>query len=153
MFLDEPTSGLDPLATREVMDLIHGLRHRGVTIFLTTHRLEEAERLCDRVAIINTTLQKVGRPHELRDQLFSKALLVKTAAPLKDPAQIFANLPGVESWHADEDGGYVVSVSDPERGGARADPRARRSRRRCALDRRVPALARGRLPRADRQTT
>ena len=50
MFLDEPTSGLDPVAAREVHDLINGLRERGVTIFLTTHRLEEAESLCDRVA-------------------------------------------------------------------------------------------------------
>jgi ABC-2 type transport system ATP-binding protein len=89
--LDEPTSGLDPLATREVNDLIIGLRQRGVTIFLTTHRLEEAERLCDRVAIINTALQTVGRPDELRDQLFKKALLVKTAAPLTDPERVFAN--------------------------------------------------------------
>jgi ABC-2 type transport system ATP-binding protein len=113
MFLDEPTSGLDPLATREVNELISGLRQRGVTIFLTTHRLDEAERLCDRVAIINTTLQTVGRPQDLRDQLFKKALLVKTAAPLKDPEQVFARLPGVESWHTDETGGYVISVSDP----------------------------------------
>jgi ABC-2 type transport system ATP-binding protein len=113
MFLDEPTSGLDPLATREVEDLIKGLRQRGVTIFLTTHRLEEAERLCDRVAIINTTLQIVGRPHELRDQLFKKALLIETAAPLEHPEEVFANLAGAESWHADEAGGYVVSVPDP----------------------------------------
>jgi ABC-type Na+ transport system ATPase subunit NatA len=51
LFLDEPTSGLDPVATKEVHELIAGLKDRGVTIFLTTHRLEEAERLCDRVAI------------------------------------------------------------------------------------------------------
>ena len=55
LFLDEPTSGLDPVASREVHELIDGLRERGVTVFLTTHRLEEAERLCDRVAILNTT--------------------------------------------------------------------------------------------------
>ena len=53
MFLDEPTSGLDPVAAHEVHDLIAALRDRGVTVFLTTHRLEEAERLCDRVAIMN----------------------------------------------------------------------------------------------------
>jgi len=53
MFLDEPTSGLDPVAARDVHDLIIGLRQKGVTIFLTTHRLEEAERLCDRVAIMD----------------------------------------------------------------------------------------------------
>ena len=67
MFLDEPTSGLDPVAAREVHDLINGLRERGVTVFLTTHRLEEAERLCDRVAILNTTLKSIGRTQELRE--------------------------------------------------------------------------------------
>ena len=85
MFLDEPTSGLDPVAAREVHDLINGLRQKGVTIFLTTHRLEEAEKLCDRVAILNTTLRTVGRPEELREQLFKRALVVKTLAPLSDP--------------------------------------------------------------------
>jgi ABC-2 type transport system ATP-binding protein len=113
MFLDEPTSGLDPLATREVNDLIVGLRQRGVTIFLTTHRLEEAERLCDRVAIINTTLQTVGRPSELRDQLFRKSLLVRTGGPLERPEQLFAHVPGVESWRIDDGGEYVLSVADP----------------------------------------
>ena len=62
MFLDEPTSGLDPVATHEVHGLIAGLRDRGVTVFLTTHRLEEAERLCDRVAIMSTSLRTIGRP-------------------------------------------------------------------------------------------
>jgi ABC-type molybdate transport system ATPase subunit len=65
LFLDEPTSGLDPVAAREVHELIAALRERGVTIFLTTHRLEEAERLCHRVAILNTTLRLIGRPSEL----------------------------------------------------------------------------------------
>ena len=76
LFLDEPTSGLDPVATREVHELIIGLRGQGVTIFLTTHRLEEAERLCDRVAIMNTSLRSIGRPSDLRDQLFARALTV-----------------------------------------------------------------------------
>src|SRR5208282_2533828 len=69
LFLDEPTSGLDPAATKDVHGLIEDLRRRGVTVFLTTHRLEEAERLCDRVAILNTTLRTIGRPDELRDRL------------------------------------------------------------------------------------
>jgi ABC-2 type transport system ATP-binding protein len=45
--------------------------------------------------------------------VLKKALLVKTAEPLAHPERVFVNLPGAESWHADEDGGYVVSVSDP----------------------------------------
>jgi ABC-2 type transport system ATP-binding protein len=113
LFLDEPTSGLDPVAARDVHDLIDGLRQRGVTIFLTTHRLDEAERLCDRVAILNTTLRTVGRPDELREQLFRPTLAVRTRAPLARPDQVFGGVGGVESWHADPEGAYVVAVSDP----------------------------------------
>jgi ABC-2 type transport system ATP-binding protein len=113
MFLDEPTSGLDPVAAREVHDLISGLRQKGVTIFLTTHRLEEAEKLCDRVAILNTTLRVVGRPVELREQLFKSALVVKTLVPLGDPDRLFTRIPSVEGWRSEDPGSYVLSVSDP----------------------------------------
>lgn len=112
LFLDEPTSGLDPVAAREVHDLINGLREKGVTIFLTTHRLDEAERLCDRVAIMNTTLRTVGRPEELRERLFKKSLVVRTVVALSDPDLVFAGIPGVDGWRA-QDGGYVLTVSDP----------------------------------------
>ncbi len=111
LFLDEPTSGLDPVASREVHDLIDGLRSRGVTVFLTTHRLEEAERLCDRVAILNTRLRTIGRPDELRDRLFTKTLLVRTADPLPDPARVFA-VDGVEQWQPDGSAGYLLTVSE-----------------------------------------
>jgi ABC-2 type transport system ATP-binding protein len=112
LFLDEPTSGLDPVAARGVHDLIDGLRERGVTIFLTTHRLGEAERLCDRVAILNTTLRMIGRPDELREQLFARTLTVRTLAPLPEPGSVFAGLPGVDDWRQEGDGGYVIAVSD-----------------------------------------
>ncbi len=94
LFLDEPTAGLDPVAARDVHELIDELRKRGVTIFLTTHRLEEAERLCDRVAILNTTLRTIGRPDELREQLFAKTLTVRTLAPLTDAAACLLGCPG-----------------------------------------------------------
>jgi ABC-2 type transport system ATP-binding protein len=112
LFLDEPTSGLDPVASRDVHELIDELRRRGVTIFLTTHRLEEAERLCDRVAILNTTLRMIGRPDELREQLFAKTLVVKTLAPLADPAHLFGGLPSVDGWQQNGSGEYVVAISD-----------------------------------------
>ncbi len=105
MFLDEPTSGLDPVAAHEVHGLIAALRDRGVTIFLTTHRLEEAERLCDRVAIMNTTLRTIGRPDELRQTLFSKSLAVITAAPLAEPGRVFDGLPAVREWHPADQAG------------------------------------------------
>jgi len=112
LFLDEPTSGLDPVAARDVYELIDELRGRGVTIFLTTHRLEEAERLCDRVAILNTTLRTIGRPDELRDQLFARTLTVRTATALPDAGHVFSGLPGVEAWRQD-DAQYVLTVTDP----------------------------------------
>jgi len=114
LFLDEPTAGLDPVATRDVHELISALRERGVTIFLTTHRLEEAERLCDRVAILNTTLRTIGTPQELRDRLFAKTLTVSTVAPLPDPERVFAELPAVEGWRRNGQDGYVLAVSDPK---------------------------------------
>ena len=111
LFLDEPTSGLDPAAAQEVLSLIEGLRRDGVTIFLTTHRLDEAERLCDRVAILNTKLLMTGRPAELRDQLFARVVTVRLASPLADPASVLAGVPGVESWRL-ADGEYQLTVSD-----------------------------------------
>jgi ABC-2 type transport system ATP-binding protein len=113
LFLDEPSAGLDPVATREVHELIAALGHSGVTIFLTTHRLEEAERLCDRVAILNTKLRTIGKPEELRDQLFAKTLTVKTRAPLLDPQGLFGGLDAIEGWHQDGPATYILAVSDP----------------------------------------
>jgi ABC-2 type transport system ATP-binding protein len=124
MFLDEPTSGLDPVATHEVHVLIAGLRDRGVTVFLTTHRLDEAERLCDRVAIMNTHLQTIGQPDELRRMLFNRSLAITTAAPLPKPDKVFADLPAVQGWQvttpatpatpsANGPASYILTVTDP----------------------------------------
>jgi ABC-2 type transport system ATP-binding protein len=130
MFLDEPTSGLDPAAAHEVLDLVNGLRERGVTVFLTTHRLDEAERLCDRVAIMNTSLRTIGTPDELRRTLFTRSLAVTTAAPLPQPDKVFGGLPAVQSWQPGDPAGggrpdagrgggpegpagYLLTVTDP----------------------------------------
>jgi ABC-2 type transport system ATP-binding protein len=113
LFLDEPTAGLDPVATREVHDLIASLRERGVTIFLTTHRLAEAERLCDRVAILNTTLRLTGPPDELRRQLFRSSVDVGLRAPLDNPTAVFGPLPEIEGWEQTPSG-YTLTVSDPD---------------------------------------
>jgi ABC-2 type transport system ATP-binding protein len=121
MFLDEPTSGLDPVAAHDVNVMITALRDRGVTVFLTTHRLDEAERLCDRVAIMNTRLLTIGRPDELRQTLFNRSLDVSTAAPLSRPDQVFTGLPAVQGWQAvvpaipsaAGPASYVLTVTDP----------------------------------------
>jgi ABC-2 type transport system ATP-binding protein len=113
LFLDEPTSGLDPVATREVHELIGSLREHGVTIFLTTHRLEEAERLCHRVAILNTTLRLIGRPDDLRKQLFRRSLDVRLRAHIGHPEAVLGALPEVQEWEQTPSG-YTLTVSDPD---------------------------------------
>jgi ABC-2 type transport system ATP-binding protein len=112
LFLDEPTAGLDPVAARDVHELIDGLRQHGVTIFLTTHRLEEAERLCDRVAILNRTLRAIGRPDELRRRLFARTLTVTTRAALPEPDLVFAGLPAVDGWRQDAPATYALTVTE-----------------------------------------
>jgi ABC-2 type transport system ATP-binding protein len=96
-----------------VHELIESFRQRGVTIFLTTHRLEEAERLCDRVALLNTTLRAVGRPDDLRAQLFARTLTVRTLAPLPEPGRVLSGLPAVQSWREEHPGAYALTVADP----------------------------------------
>jgi ABC-2 type transport system ATP-binding protein len=114
LFLDEPTSGLDPVAAREVHDLITSMRQRGVTIFLTTHRLAEAERLCDRVAILNTTLRLIGPPAELRNRLFARKLEVRVRVAPPDPDTLFGGLTGVDGWQRDPSGAFLLTVADPD---------------------------------------
>jgi ABC-2 type transport system ATP-binding protein len=112
VFLDEPTAGLDPVASLEVQNLIVALRNKGVTVFLTTHRLDEAEKLYDRVAILNTTLRTVGRIDDLRQKMFQKSILVSTASPLANPDALFSSIDAVTGWAIDGNGGYVLTVSD-----------------------------------------
>ena len=70
IFLDEPTSGLDPVAIRDVHQMIEQLSHRGRTVFLCTHNLVEAERLCDRIAVLaHGTVLAVGDIHRLSSHL------------------------------------------------------------------------------------
>jgi ABC-2 type transport system ATP-binding protein len=118
LFLDEPTSGLDPVAAHEVHGLIAGLRDRGITVFLTTHRLEEAERLCDRVAIMSTSLRTIGRPDELRQELFAASLDVTVVVALPEPGRVFGGLAAVQGWKPAGPPGsgsarYALTVTDP----------------------------------------
>ena len=76
LFLDEPTASLDPEATKMVRDFILELKKEKRTIFLNTHMLDEAERICDRVAILNTHLIAVGSPEELSHSLWGKKSVV-----------------------------------------------------------------------------
>src|SRR5688572_32100739 len=97
VFLDELTTGLDPQARRTIWDLVRGIRQRGKTVLLTTHLMEEAERLCDRVAIIDHgRIVDVGAPAALvRRHCPERTVIVATAdAPTGEP---FRALPHVDS--------------------------------------------------------
>ena len=69
--------------------------------------------MCDRVAILNTSLRLIGRPDELREQLFRRSLDVRLRAPLDDPQALFATLPEAEGWE-ETPSGYTMTVSDPD---------------------------------------
>jgi len=84
IFLDEPTTGLDPQARRNLWDLILDIRKQGTTVIITTHYMDEAEVLCDRVAIIdNGKIIAINSPHNLIDELvetgFERPVQVKKA--------------------------------------------------------------------------
>lgn len=83
LFLDEPTSGLDPEAARLVRDFITELRMQGRTIFMCTHNLDEADRLCDRIAVFKTRLLVLDSPANLRSQVFGRKIVfhLKEASP------------------------------------------------------------------------
>lgn len=80
LFLDEPTSALDPEAAKTVRDFIETLRGQGRTIFLCTHNLDEAERLCDRIGVFRQRLIAVDTPEALRRQIFGRQTVVQLGA-------------------------------------------------------------------------
>lgn len=114
LFLDEPTSGLDPQATRLVREFISELRSEGRTIILCTHNLEEADRLCDRVAVVSGHLLALDAPSQLRRKLFGRQVVfhLVEASPL-----LAESLKGMEGVHNVEvvENKIVVSMEDPEK--------------------------------------
>ncbi len=80
LFLDEPTANLDPESSKTVRDFILDLKKEKKTIFLNTHNLDEAQRICDKIGIFNTKLMTIGSPKELEDSTMRK----KTAIQLKE---------------------------------------------------------------------
>ncbi len=108
VFLDELTTGLDPQARRAIWDLVRGIRDRGKTVVLTTHLMEEAERLCDRVAVIDHgRVVDVGAPFELVARHCPERSVVLTT---RDAAAA-ARLHDVFGGHAVAEGGSRVTIS------------------------------------------
>ncbi|HTY92198.1 MAG TPA: ABC transporter ATP-binding protein [Methanocella sp.] len=77
VFMDEPTSGLDPESARIVRDSIRSLKAEGRTIFLCTHNLDEAERLCDRIAILDKRILSVDTPQRIKYSAYGRKVIVR----------------------------------------------------------------------------
>ena len=111
LFLDEPTTGLDPQSRRQMWDVIERFRSRGGTVLLTTHYMEEAEHLCDRVAVVDHgRVIALGTPRELIASLDAEHVVdfaTGGSTPLED--EELARLPGVSRVHH-EDGRTRLTV-------------------------------------------
>ena len=112
VFLDEPTAGLDPQVRREIYDIIEELKREKKTVLLTTHYIEEAERLCDRVAIVDQgRVIALGTPRDLKHASAGKTRIeVRLAKPVTDDA--LTRLDGVTDCRV-FDGAYSMHSSRP----------------------------------------
>ena len=120
VFLDEPTSALDPESAKTVREFIETLRGQGRTIFLCTHNLDEAERLCDRIGVFKQHLIAVDTPDALRRQLFGRQTVVRlapgsVAEPLANAVRKVEGVKHVEPVPAENGGGpsLLISLDDP----------------------------------------
>ena len=112
LFFDEPTAGLDPQVRREIYDIIDELRQEKKTIVMTTHYIEEAERLCDRVAIVDHgKVIALGTPQELKNRSGDKTRIeVQLTRP--EPPETLRALEGVSECR-DLNGGYALHTQRP----------------------------------------
>jgi ABC-2 type transport system ATP-binding protein len=116
LFLDEPTTGLDPQSRRQLWEVIRSYRDTGRTVLLTTHYMDEAERLCDRVAIVDLgRVMAIGTPQQLIASLGGEHV-IEFACESSDDGHLvpaaFADLPAV-SAAATEQGHIRLSVREP----------------------------------------
>jgi len=113
LFLDEPTAGLDPESAHLVRDFIEDLRKEGRTIFLCTHNLDEADRLCDRIGVFKTHLLVVDTPERLRNQLFGRKVVFHLQSASETLAASLRSMPFVHEAKA-IDNKLLVTLDDPE---------------------------------------
>jgi ABC-2 type transport system ATP-binding protein len=119
LFMDEPTASLDPESAKTVRDFILDLKKEKRTIFLNTHNLDEAQRICDRIAILNTRLMATGTPQELERALSSGGGTGTTVVLLQEQATNamlagLRQLPAVGNVTADGNR-LAIALNDPEK--------------------------------------
>jgi ABC-2 type transport system ATP-binding protein len=114
LFLDEPTANLDPEAAKMVRETILELRKEKRTVFLNTHNLDEAQRVCDRVAVLRTRLLTVGTPRELESKLLGRRTVVRLERCSDQLANAVRERLGSRQVEIRGDT-LVVEVHDPDR--------------------------------------
>jgi ABC-2 type transport system ATP-binding protein len=114
LFLDEPTAGLDPEASRMLRDFISQLRGEGRAIFLCTHNLDEADRLCDRIAVFKSRLRVVDTPSNLRQEMYGRQIIFHLANEAEPLLTAVSHLPYLRQSQA-EANKLLLSLEDPER--------------------------------------
>ncbi|WP_439623490.1 ABC transporter ATP-binding protein [Gemmata sp.] len=118
LFLDEPTTGLDPQSRRSLWDLIRSIKDRGRTVVLTTHYMDEAERLCDRVAVVDHgQVRALGTPAELIAHLGGEHVIeleLAPGSPARPTESELKALPTVKSAKADGDT-FRLTAAEPHR--------------------------------------
>jgi ABC-2 type transport system ATP-binding protein len=114
LFLDEPTSGLDPEAARLVREFISDLKEEGRTIIICTHNLEEADRLCGRVAVVNGRLLALGAPADLRRKVFGRKVVFHLVQTESEYERLFGRFDFVSQVqiHGNK---ILAAVEEPER--------------------------------------
>jgi ABC-2 type transport system ATP-binding protein len=112
LLLDEPTSGLDPEMTRSVRGMLEGHRQAGCAVLVSTHNLDEAERLADRVAVLHTRLLALDRPALLRRRLTTGRVLARVKG---DPAAFLETARGFDRSAVIEGGAIAVALGEIER--------------------------------------
>ena len=113
LFMDEPTANLDPEAAKTVRDFILDLKKQKKTIFLNTHNLDEAQRICDRIAILNTTLRAMGTPEELERSVRGRVTVIQLEQS-NDAVLAAVKKLGLGDVSA-EGNKLTISTADPEK--------------------------------------
>jgi ABC-2 type transport system ATP-binding protein len=114
LFMDEPTANLDPEASKTVRDFILELKKEKKTIFLNTHNLDEAQRICDRIAILSTKLMAMGTPAELERSISGRKTVVQLES-VNDAIVSAARRVGMGDVEAVEGNKLMIGVNDPEK--------------------------------------
>jgi ABC-2 type transport system ATP-binding protein len=112
LFLDEPTSGLDPVSSITVRNYLMELKREGRTIFINTHHLDEAQKLCDKIGILKTRLLAKGSPEQLANEFFGKTTMIELSEVFPDTLRVVQNSKGVKAFR--QDGNKLfLTIDDP----------------------------------------